>query len=100
MAMSKTAAIKAARAAVSAPIRRSSTDYVVYGPWRLTEIDGPTTERTANTYRGAAAMRARWIANIALELMGESSERVYFVIDDADGGSVEQLVDIGIRANA
>lgn len=102
MSMSKTSAIKAARAAVSAPIRRSSTDYVVYGPWRKDDIDGPTTERTADNYRAAAAMRARWIAKIALGLMGalDSDGYARLAVDSADGGSVEQLVEIGIRANA
>lgn len=70
MALSKTAAIREARGLVGLPIRRSATDYVVYGPWDDSDPHGPSTEYQADSYHKAAAARTRWVARVALGLMG------------------------------
>lgn len=73
--ISKTAALREARAAVGSIIRRGPTDYVVYGPWRTDKPWGPSTEMRRGTYPAAVIMRTHWIVSIALALLG---------IDDPD----------------
>lgn len=94
MVMSKTAAIKAARKAVSAPIRHDSTSYSLIGPWDWSELRGPTTEKTATSYEDALSKRARWVASIALSLMGKMDDEgvAAYAIFDSDEKSVESLI--------
>lgn len=101
-ALSKTVAIRAARTFVSAPHRRSSTDYVVYGPYRSSDPHGPSTEHQSDSYPRARAARSRWVARIALHLMGQLTEDARFAVEDGcdSWGSIESLVDAGLKANA
>lgn len=69
MKMSKTAAIKIARDAVSQPIG-NRTSWMLIGPYRANDIEGPTTEINADSYWSALAKRTKWVAFIALVLMG------------------------------
>ena len=96
---SKTEALRIARSAVGPIHRRSNTDYVVYGPYRIFEPSGPSTEVQRNSYPQAQAERAQWVAEVALAAMGydnpDISETVYLV--SRDGGSAEQLVNRAIR---
>lgn len=70
---SKTAALAKARTAVSAPIGRG-TSWTIYGPYRYADISGPSTEGNDSSYPASAARRARWVARIALALMGRLTD--------------------------
>lgn len=71
-AFSKTAAIREARGYVS--IDGRGTSWFVYGPYRNSDLSGPSTSLTAASYEQARGMRAVWVADIALTLMGYSDE--------------------------
>lgn len=70
MTLSRTAAMREARASVTPIMRRSPTDYIYYAPWRYCEPHGASTEVQANNYWMARAMRSRSVASVALALMG------------------------------
>lgn len=89
--MSKTAAIRAARRAVTGIARRSSTEYVYYAPFYPDQPHGPSTECKSDSYWRARGTRSRTIAGIALHLMGYSDEAIY-AAGESDGGSVEDIV--------
>jgi hypothetical protein len=72
MALSKTAAIREARTCVS--IDGRGTSWNVYGPYRNSDLSGPSTSLSAASYEQARRMRATWVADIALTLMGYSDE--------------------------
>ena len=75
MAMSKTEALKTARANVGAIIRRSATDFVYYSPYYGAQnLDGPSSASEHTTRAKAQASRAECIALIALGLMGYSDQ--------------------------
>lgn len=71
--MSKTAAIQATRNAV-AICKSGRTSFHVYGPYRVDEPEGPTTEMTADSWWAARILATRWRAEVALCLMGVGSE--------------------------
>ena len=97
MQISKTAALKTARQAVSRPVGRR-TSWQVYGPYRATELDGPTTTGYEYDYFAACARRTRWVAYIALILMGYEGDDLCEVDMIAEqGGSVESIVNAYIR---
>ena len=97
MQISKTAALKTARQAVSRPVGRR-TSWQVYGPYRATDLAGPSTEMHADSYVMARARRTRWVAHIALTLMGYEGDDLYEIDMIAErGGSVESIVNAYIR---
>ncbi len=98
MALSKTAAIKQARTFVSLPHRRSSTDYVVHAPWDSSKPHGASTELQASTYPAALAMRTRSVARVAVALMGVPYTGAMEYALAYDGGTVEHLVGMLLRA--
>lgn len=93
--MSKTAALKSASKAVSGVIRTGSCSYVIYGPYRLDDISGPSTEQQDYSYPRAQNRRAKWVAEIALVLMGHKPEDfdLYEI-----AGSAKDRVEHAIRA--
>ena len=70
MSLSGTAAIREARRIVSPPARRSATDFIVYGPRDDGDPHGQRAAIRADGYHKAAAARTRWVARVALALMG------------------------------
>lgn len=92
MAMSKTAAIKAARAAVGQPVGWG-TSWQIHGPYYSTEdgLSGPSTAANAHDYWHAKAVRTRWVASLALSLMGWGAVDAEAATHDADG-AVEDVV--------
>ena len=68
--LSKTAAIKKARGYVSMPMGRR-TSWQVIGPYYFNKLNGPSTTINFDSYQKAILCRARWVAEIALELMGK-----------------------------
>ncbi len=70
MTITKTAAIREAASHVH--IWGGDTNWTIVGPYA--ELDGPSTEMGVSNYAMAVAVRTRWVARIALDLMG--------VIDD------------------
>lgn len=97
MNMSKTEALKIARKAIYAAPRGKG--WAVIGPWWDNQPDGPITERPANDYWDARAKRTRWVARMALGLMGWDEA-------DAEGetydqeGSVEKMVNRALAIKA
>lgn len=99
MSMSKTAAIRAARAAVCQPIHQSRTSYLIIGPYRDNDPHGPYTEARESSYSEAVAHRARWCASVALSLMGCGSDDALDAAHDKRYGGIPVLVEVGIRAH-
>lgn len=98
--LSKTAALAAARSAVSSPVGRA-TDWRVYGPYDADKLTGPSTEHHYSDYWRARAGRAQWVAQIALCLMGKGDAAGY--IGDylpGDGGAAEHLLADALRRDA
>lgn len=91
-AMSKTAALKAARNAVGTPCGRG-TSWQVYGPYYSTAagLRGPSTSVNADSYPKAAAMRAHWVASLALSLMGYDGDDAECAIYDDTGSAADLL---------
>jgi len=89
MKMSKTAALAAASRAVGAPVGER-TSWQVIGPYRDTDIDGPSTTASASSYTQARAIRTRWVAQIALALMGVEDDG--YIVHHMDG-SARAMVD-------
>lgn len=97
--LSKTAAIKTASRAIS--ITRSAWNWRVIGPFR---DDGITRhqhhrERTARDYWDARIQRTRWVAQLALHLMGRDPHGEYFYIAVYKHceSSVHGIVDTALR---
>lgn len=100
--MTKTAAIKAARQAVSAPIG-AGTSWAVYHPYYSTVdgLKGPSTCNNASSYSGAVAMRARIVADLAICLMGMNSDDAQYAIYSATWDrTITGLVRAAIAASA
>jgi len=98
-AMTKTAALKIARNAVSMPSGRG-TSWVIYHPYRhatLDDLRGPSTSRNASSYAGALAMRSRTVADITLSLMGINSIDAQAAIYNASPCAIIEMVNIGIE---
>jgi hypothetical protein len=101
MNMSRTNAIKMARGFVSKPHRRSVTDYVVYGPYDDSDPHGPSTEYQADSYSKAMAARSKWVARIALSLMGRLNYESEFAVEYRAydyNATIESLVDAGLQS--
>jgi hypothetical protein len=95
MTMSKTAALKVARSAVS--FHGSGTSWTIYGPYRATDLSGPSTSVSATDYWKARARRAAWVAEIAATLMGLDPEVIaYHAYNDGEN-RIEALLDAAIR---
>jgi hypothetical protein len=93
--MSKTAALKEARRLVS--ISGSGTSWQIYGPYRLTDLDGPSTSVSADSYWNARRRRGAWVADIAATLMGinpDGIEHHYFMTGEE---RIEALLAAAIR---
>lgn len=71
MYLSKSAAIRAARAFCN--IYSQGGDYIISGPYRLTELGGAYTTMQRHSFIDALRARAIWRAEIALYLMGEAA---------------------------
>ena len=93
--MNKTAAISAARKSVYVAPR--GKDYVVVGPWRDKDINGPITEQPANDWWDAKRKRTEWAARVALTLMGWDNIEAYSMSYDQDG-SVDEIVNRALMA--
>lgn len=87
--ISKTEALSAATGCVSKAIRNSSTSYTVYGPYYDEDWDGRRTEVHVGSYAKAVALRHRWVAHIALLMLGQPGAAEWIGADD--GTSAEQV---------
>ena len=102
--LSKTAAIREARRAVGRPIRVSSTSYQVYGPYRASEPEGPSTQQSYDSYPKAALGRAVWVAEVALAMMGRLTDEAHWAIEESaqdhyhSAHDVASLVEAGLAA--
>ena len=67
--MSKTAALRAAQAAVGRP-HGHGTSWCLYHPWHDDKLNGPSTEMRASSYAVLKQARAQRVAELALALMG------------------------------
>lgn len=102
MTMTKTAAIKAARQAVSAPIG-AGTSWQVYHPYYNTfdGLKGASTCNNASSYSGAVAMRARIVAGLAICLMDlNSDDAQYAIYNETWDRTIPGLVNAAIAASA
>jgi hypothetical protein len=82
-------AIAHASAYVSAPCG-SRTSWQVYGPYSRYDLDDATTSVNADSYAKARAIRTKWVAQIALCLLGWGESEIYWAI--------ESLYDDGVRS--
>jgi hypothetical protein len=81
--MPKSKALREARRYVGSIIRRSSTDYAFYSPYKFP--GGPTTENQACTYPQALSARTSVLVSTALDLMlhEEAEINSYEYVDQA-----------------
>jgi len=70
--MSKTAALRLAQDIVGDIQRRSSTNYVVVGPYRKRD-DGTYVAKQFSTYPAAVQGRKEWVVFVALRAMYDST---------------------------
>lgn len=101
MSLSRTAAIREARRIVSPPARRSATDFIVYGPRDDGDPHGQRAAIRADGCHKAAAARTRWVARVALALMGRLDAAARSVIEheshSGHSNRVEDLVAAALR---
>jgi len=90
--MTKTQAIKTARTYVSTPVRRGDRAYVVCGPWDDNKPNGPSTDYRDDNYFRARAVRTRWVARIAIGLMGLLDEDAMHFVDNISETTIEGIV--------
>lgn len=90
--MNKTAAIRAARRAVTQPIGRG-TSWMLIGHYRSSDINGPSTQVNADSYYRARAERTQWVAHIALVLMGYNAEDAAYWTQSERETTINGLVD-------
>ena len=100
MTTSKTTAIRQAQKETGKPIRRSATDWIFFGPYR---IGGHDTEIRAISYQHAITKRTGWVAVLALHAMGKCDESAEYAIeaelnDPYGARGVSKLVDFGMEA--
>ena len=103
MNLTKTAALKIARSAVSMPFG-SGTSWSINHPYRhatLDDLSGPGTSRNATSYSAAMAMRATTVADITLSLMGINSDDAQYAIHNPQPAdrTISGLVEAGIAAS-
>jgi len=91
-AISKTAALKVAQKAVSAP-QGAYTSWALYGPFSADDLSGPSTELHATSYSEALDKRASWVATIAASVLGlpNRDQDVDVAIYMATGSAKERL---------
>ena len=77
--MNKITAIKSASACVS--IHGSKTSWTVYAPYYDDNIQGPSGEINADSYRKARAIAAAKKAHIALALMDELNDETKMAVE-------------------
>jgi hypothetical protein len=77
--LSKAAAIKAS--AGTASIFGSGTSWQIYGPYTVTEPNGPSTSNNADSYDKARRIATQWRAEVALAMMGCWSHDVQIAVD-------------------
>lgn len=94
--VTKTEALKIARAAVGHP-HGHGTSWKIYGPFRVTDIGGPSTSTEADGYSKAVARRAVWVARIALAQMGKLDEDAEYTIYNHGPGSALALVNAVVK---
>lgn len=80
MPLSKSAAIREARKHVTIA-KSSPTSYHVFGPYRMADLSGPSTELTVCSRQKAVVEQAAWRAQIALQLMGRLTDAAYWEIE-------------------
>ena len=80
MALSKTAAIKLSRKEISNPISQGHNSWVVIGPRKVTDLNGPRTEARATSYREALSIARGWAAEIAISIMGMHDDETSLII--------------------
>jgi len=67
--ITKTEAIRAAQSAVGRPAGRGSS-WSFYGPDDVSNPSGPSTEIRASSYSAIVGKRAKYVASVALAMMG------------------------------
>ena len=102
-ALSKTAAIRESQGVGG--ISGRGTSWQIYGPYRITEPNGPSTTAHADSYRKARMIATKWRAEVALYLMGCWNEDVDYAVDNhgqdpwADH-SLQAFIAAGLKAAA
>lgn len=97
--MYKTAAIKLAQSYVGMPQGRG-TSWQIHGPYRYSNLSGPTTSISATSYPQAILKRRNLVAFIAGHLMGLPAADVYFAAYDFGKGSVKDIIDSVTKGGA
>lgn len=77
--MSITAAIR--EASRHCTIAGAGTSWHIYGPYRVADLRGPSTELHADSYTKALRIRTGWRAEIALVLMGRFDEASCWAVE-------------------
>lgn len=92
--LSMTAALATVNAAYGKPIRQSSTSYVAYAPYDITNARGPSSEMRADCYYKLMATLRISKATDALVLMGFVASDVDFDVERLaiGGSSVREIV--------
>jgi hypothetical protein len=101
MQMSKTAAIRESAGATS--IVGSGTSWQVYGPARVTNISGPSTAISADSYSKARRIATQWRAEVALALMGRWDDESRMAVmnmayDEYESHTVQSFIEAGEKA--
>ena len=98
-AMTKTQAIKVARAAVSKP-QPAGKGWQIIGPYHDDQLDGPTTSQPASSYQDGISSRTAWVARVALVTMGwstiDAEDAVSSYLFRWGSGSIEEIVNSAI----
>jgi hypothetical protein len=92
--MTKTESIRTARRAIGHPCGRG-TSWSVYGPYysNAEGLRGPSTEVHASSYWQARALRAQWVAYLALRLMGwDQDEADVVYCCSGDSSRIEDII--------
>lgn len=99
--LSKTAAIKATRNVAS--ISGCGTSWQIYGPYKVTDRHGPSTQANADSYEKARLIATQWRAEVALVLMGKWDTESASAVDHAahdhyTSKKLSDLIDAGVKA--
>lgn len=94
MTLSFTAAVKAS--SKYATIYGHKGSWILSSPYRVSEPDGPHTEKSCRHYAQAALRRTRARARVALHLMGITDNETYLALEELQGGSVMDMVRVAI----
>jgi len=96
--MTKTQAIKKAREYVYRPAWCISHGYVVCGPWDDNNPNGPLTYYQDDNYSKVRAVRTKWIARVAIGLMGLLDEDAMHFVDNTPETTIEGIVNAYLGA--